>query len=113
MMFYNFQHNLFLSMIINIQKYLCSAYNISLNTIKGKKRCKDRREYTVYNLSILLCWLLRPTHKYGCKSLIARHHGCKHMNRVFRLIKFYQSNSGFNLYVKNAMTAYKLKHASN
>ena len=100
-------------MIINIQKYLCSAYNISLNTIKGKKRCKDRREYTVYNLSILLCWLLRPTHKYGCKSLIARHHGCKHMNRVFRLIKFYQSNSGFNLYVKSAMTTYKLKHASN
>jgi len=100
-------------MIVNIQKYLCSAYNISLNTIKGKKRCKDRREYTVYNLSILLCWLLRPTHKYGCKSLIARHHGCKHMNRVFRLIKFYQSNSGFNLYVKSAMTAYKLKHASH
>ena len=100
-------------MIINIQKYLCNAYNISLNTIKGKKRCKDRREYTVYNLSILLCWLLRPTHKYGCKSLIARHHGCKHMNRVFRLIKFYQSNSGFNLYVKSAMTAYKLKHASH
>ena len=100
-------------MIVNIQKYLCSAYNISLNTIKGKKRCKDRREYTVYNLSILLCWLLRPTHKYGCKSLIARHHGCKHMNRVFRLIKFYQSNSGFNLYVKSAMTTYKLKHASN
>ena len=100
-------------MIINIQKYLCSAYNISLNTIKGKKECKDRREYNVYNLSILLCWLLRPTHKYGCKSLIARHHSCKHMNRVFRLIKFYQSNRGFNLYVKDAMTAYKLKHASN
>ena len=100
-------------MIVNIQKYLCNAYNISLNTIKGKKRCKDRREYTVYNLSILLCWLLRPTKKYGCKSLIARHHSCKHMNRVFRLIKFYQSNSGFNLYVKNAMTVYKLKHASN
>ena len=100
-------------MIVNIQKYLCNAYNISLNTIKGKKRCKDRREYTVYNLSILLCWLLRPTHKYGSKSLIARHHNCKHMNRVFRLIKFYESNSGFNLYVKNAMTTYKLKHASN
>ena len=100
-------------MIINIQKYLCSASNISLNTIKGKKECKDRREYNVYNLSILLCWLLRPTHKYGCKSLIARHHSCKHMNRVFRLIKFYQSNSGFNLYVKSAMTTYKLKHASN
>ena len=100
-------------MIVNIQKYLCNAYNISLNTIKGKKRCRNKREYNVYNLSILLCWLLRPTHKYGCKSLIARHHGCKHMNRVFRLIKFYESNSRFNLYVKNAMTTYKLKHASN
>ena len=100
-------------MIINIQKYLCSSYNISLNTIKGKKKCRDRREYNVYNLSILLCWLLRPTHKYGCKSLIARHHSCKHMNRVFRLIKLYDSNNGFNLYVKSAMTAYKLKHASN
>ena len=100
-------------MIINIQKFCSKTYNTSLNTIKGIKECRDRREYNVYNLSILLCWLLRPTHKYGCKSLIARHHSCKHMNRVFRLIKFYQSNSGFNLYVKSAMTTYKLKHASN
>ena len=100
-------------MIINIQKFCSKTYNTSLNTIKGKKECRDRREYNVYNLSILLCWLLRPTKKYGCKSLIARHHHCKHMNRVYRLIKFYESNKGFNLYVKDAMTAYKLKHASN
>ena len=100
-------------MIVNIQKYLCSTYNISLEILKGKKPIKNKEDYNKYNLSIILCWLLRPTHKYGCKSLIARHHSCKHMNRVFRLIKFYESNSGFNLYVKSAMTAYKLKHASN
>jgi hypothetical protein len=112
MTIFNIKHP-FLLMIVNIQKFCSKTYNTSLNTIKGKKECRDRREYNVYNLSILLCWLLRPTKKYGCKSLIARHHSCKHMNRVFRLIKFYESSPGFNLYVKSAMTAYKIKHASH
>ena len=93
-------------MIVNIQKYLCNAYNISFNTIKGKKKCKNRREYNVYNLSILLCWLLHPTQVYGCKSLIARFHGCKHKNRIFRLIKFYEANRGFKAYVDHALETY-------
>ncbi len=98
MMFYNFQHN-FLRMIVNIQKYLCSTYNISLETLKGKKPIKDKDEYNKYNLSIILCWLLLPTQRWGSKSLIARFHGCKHKNRVYRLSKFYQSNSNFKEFV--------------
>jgi len=40
-------------MIVNIQKYLCSTYNISLETLKGKKPIKDKDEYNKYNLSII------------------------------------------------------------
>ena len=92
-------------MIINIQKFCSKTYNTSLNTIKGIKKCRDRREYNVYNLSILLCWLLRPTHKYGCKSLIARHHCCN-KNRVFRLYKLYNSNDKFRSFVDKAKDGY-------
>ena len=97
-------------MIINIQKFCSKTYNTSLNTIKGKKECKDRREYNVYNLSILLCWLLRPTHKYGCKSLIARHHSCN-KNRVFRLYKLYNKNDKFKSFVDKAKDNYTNTYA--
>ena len=86
-------------MISNIQKYCSRTYNISIDALKGKKDLRDREEYKNYNLSIILCWLLQPTPKYGCKSLIARFHGCKHKNRVYRLSKFYQSNSNFKEFV--------------
>ena len=97
-MIYNFKH-FYLLMIVNIQKFCSKSYNISLNTLKGKRDIRDREEYKNYNLSIILCWLLQPTHRYGCKSLIARFHGCKHKNRVYRLSKFYQSNSSFKEFV--------------
>jgi len=86
-------------MIVNIQKFCSKSYNISLNTLKGKKKVKDSNEYKTYNLSIILSWLLHPTQVYGSKSLIARFHGCKHKNRVYRLSKFYQSNSNFKEFV--------------
>ena len=94
-------------MIVNIQKYLCSTYNISLETLKGKTPIKDKDEYNKYNLSIILCWLLLPTQRWGSKSLIARFHGCKHKNRVYRLIRFYQSNQRFKHYVNKALKEYK------
>ena len=94
-------------MIINIQKYLSCTYNISLDTLKGKKIIRSRDEYKIYNLSILLSWLLNPTKKYGVKSLIARFHGCKHKNRVYRLSKLYKSNSRFKNFVDTNLTKYE------
>ena len=93
-------------MIVNIQKFCSKSYNISLNTLKGKKKVKDSNEYKTYNLSIILSWLLHPTQVYGSKSLIARFHGCKHKNRVYRLIKLYNSNSRFKSFVDKALFNY-------
>ncbi len=93
--------------MFNIQKSLCSTYNISLETLNGKKPIKYKDEYNKYNLSIILCWLLLPTQRWGSKSLIARFHGCKHKNRVYRLIRFYESNRGFKRYVNEAIKGYK------
>ncbi len=86
-------------MVINVQKFISNSYNIPLNVLKGKITIKSSRQYKIYNLSILLSWLLHPTQVYGSKSLIARFHGCKHKNRVYRLSKFYQSNSNFKEFV--------------
>ena len=105
MTIFYFKHRVFL-MIVNIQKYLSNTYNISLDTLKGNKPIKDKDEYKSYNLSIILCWLLHPTQVYGCKSLIARFHGCKHKNRIFRLIKLYEANKGFKAYVDHALETY-------
>ena len=80
-------------MIINIQKYLSCTYNISLDTLKGKKGIRSKDEYKIYNLSVLMSWLLNPSKRYGVKSLIARHHNCSHMNRVYRLNKLYNNKN--------------------
>jgi hypothetical protein len=61
-------------MVNNIQKYLASTFNISIDVLKGKKTARCEQDYKIYNLSILLCWILHPTQVYGSKSLIARHH---------------------------------------
>ena len=127
-------------MIVNIQKYLCSTYNMSFGTFRnegttsGNYSCTEKKfknlirahskinqlkilevlnygfnkeDYNKYNLSIILCWLLLPTQRWGSKSLIARFHGCKHKNRVYRLIRFYEANKGFKSYVNEALKGYK------
>ena len=94
-------------MISSIQKYCSRTYNISIDALKGKKDLRDREEYKNYNLSIILCWLLLPTQRWGSKSLIARFHGCKHKNRVYRVIRFYEANKGFKIYVNEALRGYK------
>ena len=93
-------------MVINVQKYLSSTYNISIDLLKGKKTIKSNTQYKIYNLSILLSWLLHPTQVYGSKSLIARFHGCKHKNRVYRLVKLYNNNPRFKSYVDKAKDNY-------
>ena len=94
-------------MIINIQKYLSCTYNISLDTLKGKKSIRSKDEYKIYNLSVLMSWLLNPSKKYGVKSLIARHHNCSHMNRVYRLNKLYKSNTSFRNFVNTNLIDYE------
>ena len=64
-------------MVNRIQKYCSSSYNVSLDVLKGKKTVNNSNDYKIYNLCILLCWLLHPTQVYGCKSTIARLHNCK------------------------------------
>ena len=93
-------------MVINVQKYLSSTYNIPIDLLKGKKTIKSNEQYKIYNLSILLSWLLHPTQVYGSKSLIARFHGCKHKNRVYRLVKLYNNNPRFKSYVDKAKDNY-------
>jgi len=93
-------------MVINVQKYLSNTYNIPINMLKGKINIKSSEQYKIYNLSILLSWLLHPTQVYGSKSLIARFHGCKHKNRVYRLIKLYNSNPRFKSFVDKALLNY-------
>jgi len=99
-------------MVINIQKYLSSTCNISLDILKGKKTIKCSNEYKIYNLSIILCWLLHPTKVYGCKSLIARHHQCS-KNRVYRLNKFYFKNNNFKSFVDKYLKDYKTNYEKN
>ena len=99
-------------MVVNIQKYLSYTCNISLDILKGKKTIKCNNEYKIYNLSIILCWLLHPTQVYGCKSLIARHHLCS-KNRVHRLNKFYLKNDNFKSFVDKYLKDYKTNYAKN
>ena len=93
-------------MIVNVQKFCSKSYNISIDTLKGKRKVKDNNEYKTCNLSIILSWLLHPTQVYGSKSLIARFHGCKHKNRVYRLVKLYNNNPRFKSYVDKAKDNY-------
>ena len=99
-------------MVINVQKFISNSYNIPLNVLKGKITIKSSRQYKIYNLSILLSWLLHPTQVYGSKSLIARLHSCKR-NRVYRLFSLYNRNASFKSFVDKALESYKVQNASN
>ena len=99
-------------MVNNIQKYCSSSYNVSLDILKGKRTVNNSREYKIYNLCILLSWLLHPTQVYGCKSIIARLHNCK-PNRVYRLYKLYSKNEKFKSFVDKALENYKISYASD
>ena len=99
-------------MVINVQKYLSSTYNIPVDLLKGKNIIKSKEQYKIYNLSILLSWLLHPTQVYGSKSLIARLHSCKR-NRVYRLFNLYNKNSNFKSFVDKELKNYKVSYASN
>ena len=99
-------------MVINVQKYLSSTYNIPVDLLKGKKIIKSNTQYKIYNLSILLSWLLHPTQVYGSKSLIARLHSCN-KNRVYRLFNLYNKNSSFKSFVDKELKNYKVSYASN
>ena len=99
-------------MVINVQKYLSSTYNIPVDLLKGKKIIKSNTQYKIYNLSILLSWLLHPTQVYGSKSLIARFHSCN-KNRVYRLFNLYNKNSSFKSFVDKELKNYKVSYASN
>jgi len=99
-------------MVINIQKFISSTYNIPINMLKGKSSIRNSEHYKMYNLSILLCWLLHPTQVYGCKSTIARLHSCKR-NRVHRLFGLYNRNASFKSFVDKALESYNIQNASN
>ena len=99
-------------MVINVQKYLSSTYNIPVDLLKGKKTIKSNEQYKIYNLSILLSWLLHPTQVYGSKSLIARLHSCN-KNRVYRLFNLYNKNSNFKSFVDKELKNYKVSYASD
>ena len=99
-------------MVINIQKFISSTYNIPINMLKGKSSIRNSEHYKIYNLSILLCWLLHPTQVYGCKSLIARLHSCN-KNRVHRLFSLYNRNASFKSFVDKALESYNIQNASN
>jgi len=99
-------------MVINVQKYLSSTYNIPVDLLKGKKTIKSNTQYKIYNLSILLSWLLHPTQVYGSKSLIARLHSCN-KNRVYRLFNLYNKNSNFKSFVDKELKNYKVSYASD
>ena len=99
-------------MVINIQKFISSTYNIPINMLKGKISIKNSEQYRMYNLSIILSWLLHPTQVYGSKSTIARLHKCN-MNRVHRLNSFYKNNNSFKSFVDKAIKDYKRNYASD
>ena len=99
-------------MVINVQKYLSDTYNIPINMLKGKITIKSSNQYKIYNLSILLSWLLHPTQVYGSKSLIARLHSCN-KNRVYRLVSLYNKNPSFKSFVDKAIISYNIQNASD
>jgi uncharacterized Fe-S cluster-containing MiaB family protein len=61
----------------------------------------------VYNLSIIICYLLQPIKRYGCKSKILFYHNCKSTNRIDRLIKKYNSDKDFKLLVDYCISEYE------
>ena len=87
-----------------------SQLDLFIDMLKGKSAITDKQHYNLYNLSIILSWLLHPTKAYGCKSLIARHHCCN-KNRVFRLYKLYNTNDKFRSFVDKAKDNYTNTYA--
>ena len=83
-----------------------------MNMLKGKIGIKTSDQDKIYNLSIILSWLLHPTKKYGCKSTIARLHSCN-MNRVHRLNSLYHNNIKFKSLVDKVIKDYKRNYASD
>jgi len=94
-------------MVNDIQKYISVTYNIPIDMLKGKVSIKNSDHYKIYNLSIILCWLLHPTRRYGSKSTIARLHSCN-KNRVFRLFQLYNRNLKFKTFVDSAVETYNI-----
>ena len=99
-------------MVVNVQKFISNTYNIPIDLLKGKKTIKSNEQYKIYNLSILLSWLLHPTQVYGCKSTIARLHSCN-KNRVYRLFSLYNKNASFKSFVDKAIKSYNIQNASD
>ena len=54
-------------MLINIHNFLNSKYNTSIKILQGKQTIKTEKDYFVYNLSIIMSYLLQPTKGMGVK----------------------------------------------
>ena len=55
-------------MVINIQKFISSTYNIPINMLKGKSSIRNSEQYKMYNLSLFNLKDLDA----GWSSLVAR-----------------------------------------
>jgi hypothetical protein len=93
-------------MFNSIHIYLNSKFNTSIKVLEGKQTIKSDKEYLVYNLSILLAYLLQPTKKYGCKSKILFYHKCKSTNRIDRLHKRYSCDIKFKSIIDKCIKEY-------
>ncbi len=97
-------------MLIDIHNFLNSKYNTSIKILKGKQTIKTDKEYFVYNLAILMSYLLQPTKRYGCKSKILLYHNCKSSNRIDRLLGKYNSDPRFKSIVDISIQSYIRKY---
>ncbi|OUW92262.1 MAG: hypothetical protein CBD88_08850 [Flavobacteriales bacterium TMED228] len=96
--------------MINIHSFLNSKYDTSIKILKGKQTIKNEKDYFVYNLSIIMSYLLQPTKKYGCKSKILFYHNCKSSNRIDRLLGKYNKDSLFKSLVDKSVQSYIRKY---
>ena len=97
-------------MLINIHNFLNSKYNTSIKILQGKQTIKTEKDYFVYNLSIIMSYLLQPTKRYGCKSKILFYHNCKSSNRVDRLLGKYNKDELFKSLVDKSIQTYISKY---
>jgi hypothetical protein len=86
-------------MINNLQHFIANQFKVNFNVICGKQQIKNNYEYTAYNISMLISYLLIPTKRYGIKSTIHRLHRCKSTNRIQRLMDKYSKDTSFRLKV--------------
>lgn len=93
-------------MFNNVHIFLNRKYNTSIKILQGKQTIKTDKDYLVYNLSILICYLLEPTKRYGSKSKILFYHKCKSTNRIDRLIVRYNSDKDFKSVVDKCIKSY-------